>query len=251
MGQDVVSVHPPPPTVRVAIALQFALVATLTSMAAVAVAEAVHYDSLIDQAARVVGASPADVAVERSGNVSAALFTTVAALLLATWLGVTAWRMRRRSNIARILALVGLGAPLALGVLACLAGGLIGVVLAGALLSSPAGVEPEEADSTAWGGEALFEEIDRLSGTGWSLAFDAAGSITLLLGLLLTVATGVLLLVRGSSHYFRPEPPIAVHTHPGYAPGPFVPYPYPATPFGNALPPRPHDPGKPGSSSSQ
>ena len=244
----------PPSTVKAAIALQFALVATLTLLAAVAVAEAVHYDSLIDQAARAVGAEPADVALERSGNVSGALFTTVAVSLLAAWLGVTAWWMRRRSNVARILALVGLGAPLALGVLACLAGGLIGVVLAGALLQSPGGFEPEEADSAAWDGEALFDEIDRLSGSGWSIAFEAVGSVASLLGLLLAVATGVLLLVRTSSHYFRPGTPVAVHPHAGYGPGPVgpysYPYPYPYPTFAEAVPPQPHG-REPGSTSSQ
>jgi hypothetical protein len=230
VNQETAAADAPPSTVKAALVLQTALVVTLLLLVAVAVGEAVHFDSLIDRAARTVGADAAEVALERSGNVSGVLFTGIPALLLAAWLGVTAWWMRRRSNVARILALVGLGAPLILGVLACLAGGLLGVLLAGVLLQSSGEIEPSDVEEADWGGEALFDELDRLSSSGWSIAFDAIGGSGLLLVLLLAVATGTLLLVETSRHYFQPRPKAAVHPHLGYSPGIVGPYPAPATP---------------------
>jgi hypothetical protein len=230
VNQESAAADAPPSAVRVALALQVALAVTLLLLVAVAVAEAIHFDSLIDRAARTVGADPVEVALERSGNVSGVLFTGIPALLLAAWLGVTAWGMRRRSNVARILALVGLGAPLVMGVLACLAGGLLGVLLAGVFLQSSGEVDTADMEDADWGGEALFDELDRLSGSGWSIAFDAISGSGLLLVVLLAVATGTLLLTGTSRHYFQPRPKVAAHPYLGYGSGLVGPYPAPVTP---------------------
>ncbi len=254
VSQPAVSLGPPPSSVKVAIALQAALVMVVLLMVAVAVAEAVHYDSLIGQAARNIGADPAEVAFERSGNVSGTLFLTVPAVLWAAWLGVTAWRMRRGSSVARILALVGLGAPLAMGVLACLVGGLIGVVFAGIVLQLPAEPEPGGADAVDWGGEELFTELDRLSGSGWSLVFDAISGGGFLLMLLLTVATGVLLTVESARHYFHPRRSAVSALHPASGRGLPGPYPYPVAPppvWHDTTPPRPPGPQTHGPTSSR
>jgi hypothetical protein len=245
MSQPAVASGSPPSTVRAAVALQTALVITVLLMMVVVAAETVHYDSLINQAARSVGADPAEVALERSGNMSGALFVTVPAALWAAWLGSTAWQMRRRSNVARILALVGLVAPLALSVLACLVGGLIGVVFAGLLLQLPTEPEPGDVDAADWGGGALFNELDRLSGSGWSIAFDAISGGGLLLMLLLTVATVVLLTVESARHYFQPRRPAVVAPYPAPGQGFAGPYPYPAAPapvWSDPVPPRPNGP---------
>jgi hypothetical protein len=248
VNQETVVADAPPSAVKAALVLQSALVVTLLLLVAVAVAEAVHFDSLIDRAAGTVGADPVEVALERSGNVSGVLFTGIPALLLAAWLGVTVWWMRRRSNVARILALVGLGAPLILGVLACLAGGLLGVLLAGVLLQSSG--EPVDVEAADWGGEALFDELDRLSGSGWSIAFDAIGGSGLLLVVLLAVATGTLLLVESSRHYFQPRQKVAGHP---YGSGIVGLHPAPVTPAPD-LPiasPGASDPGDPNHPSPQ
>jgi hypothetical protein len=235
-----------PATATVAIALQWALAGTLLLIGAVAVGQAIHYDAQIDQAARAVGAAASDVASERSGNVAGTLFVLVPTVLLAGWLGVTAWWMRRGSNVARILALVGLGAPLALGVLSCLAGGLLGLLFVGMLSQTPESTGFEDEGVTAWSGEAFYDELDRLSGDGWSVAFDVLSSTAALLALLLAIATGVLLLVRSTARHFKPAP---VHPYPypfpypyqQQWPGPYPQYPVPPAPYGTGggAPPAP------------
>jgi hypothetical protein len=233
----------PPSTAKVANALQWAVVGMLLLIAAVAIAGAVHYDSLIDQAARVPGASATDVEFERSWNVSGTWAILVPTLLLAMWLGVCAWFARRRSNVARILTLVGLGAPIVLSVLACLAAGFMGVVFSLALASSePVGLDDEGFTDSS--GQAFTDELDRLNGGGWSIAFDIIGATAGLLALLLGIATGVLLLVRTTAHWFRPPVWKPAHPYPpywpGYCPPPPAPYWYPAPPAppGETPPPR-------------
>lgn len=203
--------------------MQTALVVMLLLLVAVSVAEAVYADSLIDRAARTVGADPAAVALEHSENLSGVLFAGIPAVLLAVWLGVTAWWMRRRSNVARVLALVGLAAPVVLGALACLAGGVLMVLLAGMLFALPEGPEDvgdtTDFDGADWGDEALLDELDRLSGSGWPVAFDVIGGSVGFLALLLAVSTGVLLLVGSSRRYFQPPRVVAVNPYLGSGPG--------------------------------
>ncbi len=229
-----------PATVKAAIVLQWVLVGTLLLIGAVAIVDAIHYDSQIDQAARAVGAAADDVAFERSSNVAGALFSLVPVLLLAVWLGIAAWRMRRGSNVARILALVGLGAPLALGVLACVGGSLVGMLIVGSAAFGPDMSDFADEDADYWSEQPFYDELDRLSGDGWSLALDAIGTVATLLALLLGIATLILLLVRTSNRYFRLQPVIPGYPYGPYWPGPGGSYPYypvPPVPFWYAPPP--------------
>ena len=112
-----------PATVTVAFALQVALAGTLLVSAALAIAGAVHYDGLIDRAQLTTTPAPGEVAGERAANLAGALFVSVPAVLLAVWLGITAIRLRRGSNVARILirvALVMLGSEAAISVVLAL-----------------------------------------------------------------------------------------------------------------------------------
>ena len=229
---------PRPATVTVAFTFQVALVATLLLMIGMAVAGAVHFDALIDQAARAPGADPGEAAAERSGNLAGALAAAVPELVLAVWLGSTAFPMRRGSNVARILTLVGLGTPLVLGLLGCLVGGAFGMLFA---LAGPDAAGPD-GDPVAGPDDSVFyQQLDRLDSDGWSIVLGVLGMAGVVLALLFGVATGVLLLTGASDRYFRPRRP---------APPPMtypIPYPYPPAygyqPYWYPAPPPPPMPG--------
>src|SRR5690349_6320936 len=117
-------VPPRPSAVTVAFALQLGLAGLLLFLAGVVIARAVHYDGLIDEALRLAGTQGAtDASFERSSNVAGSVIAAFPALLLSAWFIVTAFWLRRGSNVARILALVGLATPLAAGILLCGLGG--------------------------------------------------------------------------------------------------------------------------------
>lgn len=211
--------------------------------AVAAIGQAIHYDSQIDEAARAVGAAAADVADERSVNLSGVLFRVIPTVILAAWLGVTAGFMRRRSNVARILALVGLAAPLALVALGCLVGGLVGFMFIAVAGESGTQSGPDsESDpfgydggsDVTWPGDAFYNELGRISDDGLSVAFSVIGGVAGLLALVLGIATAVLLLVRSTARYFKPLP-----MYPQYGAYPY-PYPYPPAPYGYAPPPMPY-----------
>lgn len=234
---------PRPATVTVAFALQVALVGTLLLMIATAVAGAIRYDGLIGRAARAVGASAADVSLERSMNLSGTLGTAVPALVLAVWLGVAAVWVRRGSNIGRILSLVGLGLPLVLGLVGCLLGGLLGGVFLVGMLAGPPDEFLAEEEFTGTSEMALYEELARLDSGGWSIAFEVTGMAAVAVALLLGVATGILLLTGPSDRFFRPwrQPPAPVPPWPVPYPPPFW-YGPPAPPYPPAAPPPPWRP---------
>ncbi|WP_148088111.1 hypothetical protein [Couchioplanes caeruleus] len=260
---------PRPTTVTAAFAFQVAFVGTLLLMIATAVAEAIRHDALIGRAARAVGASPADVSFERSMNLSTTLAVAVPLVVLAVWLGLAAVWVRRGSNIARILSLVGLGIPPVLGLLGCLFGGLFGGVLMLGLLAGPPddlfvedGVSVEdgafvEENFTGEGEMALYEELARLDTGGWSIAVDVTGMTAVAFGLLLGVATMILLLTGSSDRHFRPwrrvpslVPPVGSWPVPGQPmPPPHAPHPWyrgPALPYPPGPPPAaPPAPGCP------
>ncbi|MEU8152671.1 hypothetical protein AB0B94_03275 [Micromonospora sp. NPDC048986] len=96
----------------------------LLGLAALTVAEAVHFDGQIDRAVRLVpDADPDEVAGERQGNVAMTLILGVPAVLLAVWLAATAVPLRRGVNVARILVFVASGGQLLICFAQCRSGG--------------------------------------------------------------------------------------------------------------------------------
>jgi hypothetical protein len=254
--------------VTVAYSLQLALVGTLLLLVGVTIADAVHYDGLIDQAVRVAGPSGGDAAMERGTNLSDALVTGLVALLFAAWLGIAAIWLRRGRNVARILSLVGLGAPLVLSALMCVVSALFGSLIFGFMSAMPdegftdgEGFTGDEGFAE-WDGSDFYQELDRLDGKGWSIAFDVVSAAAVVTVILLGIAILVLLLTGSSHRYFcpprqAPRTPYQPYLHPaqfhGYPPacpyppahGPPVwypgtaPPPYPAQQVWQAPPPYP------------
>jgi hypothetical protein len=205
----------------------------------VTIADAVHHDWLIDQALRRAPGPDVEVGFERSANLAGALIFGIPALILAAWLGITSFWLRRGSNAARILTLVAMGAPVVIGTLACCCGGLFGVLMAG-LFMEPAGEAfpeedfPEEEGYAEWDRSAFSEELMRLDSGGWAVAFDVIGVISAGMVALFGVSAAILLLSRSSNLYFRPWRPEHRWPHP-------APY-YPAQFHGHPAPPYPYPP---------
>jgi hypothetical protein len=213
--------------VTVAFSFQLAVAGLLLLLVGVVVARAVQYDGLIDQAARA-GDPNGDAAFERSGNVFGTVLGGAPALLLALWLGLTAIWLRRGSNVARILTLVGFGAPALLGMLFCLCGGMAGVMMAGLFLAPSDEFYLEEEGASFDSG--FYDELERLDSGGWSAAFGVTTAIAVATAALLGIAAVVLLLTRSANWYFRPRRPGPWAQHPPYPPPPFpgpMPCPYP------------------------
>ncbi|WP_285474173.1 hypothetical protein [Actinoplanes sp. NBRC 101535] len=199
-----------PATVTVAFGLQLAVAGALVLFAAVTVVGAVHYDGLIDVAARETAAAAADVQSERSSNTFGATFTVVLALMLATWLGVTAIGLYRGSSVARVLSLIGLIVPLALNVLACLLGSLAVLLLFGLLAGEPEGVDDfgeqdfGSGDFEEWAGELFYERLEELDTEGLSVAVELASTLAGGVAFLAAVTTVVLLFTTSARRHFQP-----------------------------------------------
>jgi hypothetical protein len=206
---------PRPATVTVAYAFQLALTGLLILLLALSIAEAVHYDGLIDQAAGQAGTLAEEVSDERAANVAGALFAGIPALLLAVWLGLSSIWVRKGSNVARILTLVGLGAPLLLLLVGCGIGGLMGVLAFGMPASEPGTFDDDGGFSHvgADDGSGFYGELYRLDSGPWSVASSAIGVTAVVLLLVLGVATAILLLTGGANRWFRP-----VRDLPGWPP---------------------------------
>ncbi len=87
----------------------------LLGLAGFALAHAVQFDGEISRTVvRVNDVDPGEVRAERTGNVVATLLVCVPAMLLATWLAVTAVRVRRGSNPGRIPVFGAVGWPVLL-----------------------------------------------------------------------------------------------------------------------------------------
>ncbi|SNY73882.1 hypothetical protein [Paractinoplanes atraurantiacus] len=249
---------PKPATVRVAFSFQLAVVAMLLLFVGAAIAKAVHYDGLITEAALAPGTDPADVASERSFNMSDTLFPAIPALILAIWLGVTAFLVRRGNNVGRILTFVGMGAPVALFLAGCLVGGMGLFVFFGGLAAGGIDEEdpfadepfPDDTDyySGTYPGDAFYDRLSALDSTGWSIAYEVISFSALALALACAIVTVVLLLVGPSSRFFRPARPGApgpLHPY-GYGMPPAYPAPsYPAPPFPGPPFPSPPFPSAP------
>ncbi|MET0418952.1 MAG: hypothetical protein ABW022_23300 [Actinoplanes sp.] len=214
---------PRPASVTVAFALQLALAGMLLLTIVLAIADTIHYDGLIDQALRATGGTATeDAGFERSANVSTMFVPIGLALPLAVWLGVNAFFVRRGSNVARILSLIGLGLPLLLGIASCVVGGLLGLMFFSLLASSgPDGSFGEDDEFFAedmYGPDvsAFYDELYRLDSGGWSLAYDVLSTTAVVTALLLGIAVAVLLLTGAANRFFRPRPPM-----------PFPPVPWP------------------------
>lgn len=197
-----------PTVVTVAVWFQAALVVLLLTLVAVTIADTIHYDGLIDQAARGSGEAPSEVAVERNSSLGWALVSGIPMLVLLVWLGVTLVWVRRGSNVARILTWVGLGAPIGLFLLSCLLGCVIGLfgLMAFGLADDESFDETEldEGDFTMYQDGGFYDRLYELDSGGWALAFDVIRAVTLLSAVLLAVATAVLLLTGPADRYFRP-----------------------------------------------
>jgi hypothetical protein len=212
-----------PATVTVAFSFQLAAAGLLLLLVGATIARAVQYDGLIDQAARL-GDPNGDAQFERSGNVFGSVLTGAPALLLALWLGLAAIWLRRGSNVARILTLVGFGAPALLGLLFCVCGGLAGVMVAGLFLEPSDEFYLEEEGGSFDSG--FYDQLERLDSGGWSAAFGVTTAVAIGTAVLLGMAAVVLLLTRSANWYFRPRRPGPWAQYPPYPP-PFPGYPGP------------------------
>jgi len=255
-----------PTVVGVAFWFQVTLVGLLLLTVGVLIADAIHYDGLIDQAARVSGTDPSEVSAERDSSLGFTLLFGLPLLVLTVWLGATATFVGRGSNVARILTWVGLSAPVALCLVSCLLGGFVGAigVLAFSSLGEPIeGDDGEIALEPEWQDDGFYGRLYDLDSGGWSLVYDAVLAFAAPSAALLAVAIIVLLATKPAGRYFRPDqgqqlipyagpalyhpagaqpfPPPAPMFH--YPPGPAG-APYPAPPYQHPwAPPGAHPPG--------
>jgi hypothetical protein len=197
--------------VSVAFWFQVALVGLLLLVIGVSIADAIHYDGLIDQAAAGTGIDPDEVTFERDSNLGFALILGLPLLVLTIWLGVTVAFIRRGSNVARILTWVGLGAPAGLVLLSCLFGGVFGLfgVLAFAQLDESDFDDPDFSDDslefTDGSGGDFYDRLYNLDSGGLSLVYDAIQAVAVTLAFLLAIAIVVLLLTGPANRFFRPN----------------------------------------------
>ena len=236
-----------PAVVTAAFWFQVALVAVLLILVGTSIAGAVHYNGLIDEAARATTPDPEEVAFEREGNLAGTLFTGIPLLILAVWLGLSAVWMRRGNNIARILTWIGLGAPVLLGLGACFLG-FAGILAVAAFVPFDESFpdDPEFTDDPGFdGGGEFYDKLYSLD--NGSVAYDVVISSALALAVLFAVTVVVLLFTGPANRFFRPlgrgGP---AHFPYGSMPGPLYP-PAPGTwgypgapapgPYGYASPP--------------
>ncbi|MCG5450846.1 hypothetical protein [Micromonospora hortensis] len=232
MSPPVAAPRPPRPvTVTIAFWLQLASVLVLLGLAALTVAEAVHFDGQIDRAARLVpDADPDEVAGERQGNVAMTLILGVPAVLLAVWLAATAGRVRRGANVARILVFVASGAQLLVCFAQCCSGGFLVP-----LLTMPEmGDEPPPDWDEEWETSTFYDTL--YSGTDpWDDLFFPAAGLGVLTVLALSAAVVLLLALPPANRWFVPRTanealpgPAWVMPVPTYAP---TGYGYPTAPL--------------------
>ncbi|MEU5903634.1 hypothetical protein ABZ780_04570 [Micromonospora sp. NPDC047467] len=243
MSSPAAAPRPPRPgTVTIAFWLQLAAALILLGLAAMAVAQAVHFDGQITRAAALVpDADPAEVSGERQSNVAMALIVGIPAVLLAGWLAATAGPLRRGSNIARILVFVASGAQLLVCFGQCCSGLFVPMLVA------PEVEAPSSADfDEEWETSEFFDTLYSGNDPFGELFFPAAG-LTVLAVLALVAAVVLLLALPPAAGWFVPRPAAAdappwESPPPGYAAPQFVPagYGYPPMPF---VAPAPGTPG--------
>ncbi|MFF5054287.1 hypothetical protein ACFY1S_14005 [Micromonospora sp. NPDC000663] len=201
MSPPATAIRPPrPATVTIAFWLQLTVVLVLLGLAALAAAEAVHFDSQIDRAVRLVpDADPAEVAGERQGNVAMALIFGIPAVLLAVWLAVTAAPVRRGANVARILVFVASGTQLLVCFAQCCSGGFLVPLLTTAEMET----EPPAEWDAEWETSTFFDTL--YAGTDpWDDLFFPAAGLGVLTVLTLTTAVVLLLALPPANRWFVP-----------------------------------------------
>ncbi|MEV1315643.1 hypothetical protein AB0J14_06105 [Micromonospora arborensis] len=235
---------PRPATVTIAFWLQLAVVLVLLGLAALTVADAVHFDGQIDRAVRLVpDADPDEVTGERQGNVAMALILGVPAVLLAVWLAVTAVPVRRGGNVARILVFVASGTQLLVCVAQCCSGGFLVPLLT--IPETPA--EPPADWDEEWGTSTFFDTL-YAGNDSWDSLFVPAAGLGVLTVLTLSVAVVLLLALPPANRWFVPRTANEALPGPAWAmPVPIYPptgYGYPTAPLvpgflppGQPLPP--------------
>ncbi|MFE9190346.1 hypothetical protein ACFYL6_12110 [Micromonospora sp. NPDC007208] len=192
---------PRPTTVTIAFWLQLAVVLVLLGLAALTVAEAVHFDGQIDRAVRLVpDADPDEVAGERQGNIATTLILGVPAVLLAIWLAATAVPVRRGANVARILVFVASGVQLLVCFAQCCSGGfLVPLLVAPELAAEPSPEWDEE-----WETSTFFDTL--YAGTDpWDDVFFPAAGLGVLTVLALSAAVVLLLALPPANRWFVPR----------------------------------------------
>ncbi|HEX5598279.1 MAG TPA: hypothetical protein VFX61_20025 [Micromonosporaceae bacterium] len=238
-----------PATVTVAFYLQLGIVLILLLTVAAAVAQAIHFDGVIDRAAAASGVDPRLAEDERMVNVFDTLMVGGPVLLLAVWFGACAVPMLRGSNVARVLAFVGVG----LEFLACCAPFGAGMLFLPMMIAA-SGSYPEDDwaeyppdwDEGSSRAESEFYDMLYPADVDWVFA---VGSLAGTIVFALSAAVAVLLLLPTSSRYFVPRqnpppgfwPPAGYPAH-SYPPPPAA-YPYPPHPA-YGYPPYAH-PGHP------
>ncbi|MFC8297405.1 hypothetical protein [Micromonospora orduensis] len=243
MSPPATVIRPPrPATVTIAFWLQIAVVLVLLGLAALVAVEAVHFDSQIDRAVRLVpDADPSEVAGERQGNVAMALIFGVPAVLLAVWLAVTAAPVRRGANVARILVFVASGAQLLVCFAQCCSGGFLVPLLTAAEMETDPPAEWDEE----WESSTFFDTL--YAGTDpWDDLFFPAAGLGVLTVLTLSTAVVLLLALPPANRWFVPATAPA-EAHPATTAWAFPVPSYAPTGYGYpGLPPMPPGPGVPG-----
>ncbi|RAO17328.1 hypothetical protein [Micromonospora noduli] len=192
---------PRPATVTIAFWLQLAVVLVLLGLAALTVAQAVHFDGQIDRAVRLVpDADPDEVTGERQGNVATALIFGVPAVLLAVWLAATVVPVRRGGNVARILVFVASGAQLLVCFAQCCSGGFLVPLLAMPEIAA----EPPPDWDDEWETSTFFDTL--YAGTDpWDDLFFPAAGLGVLTVLALSAAVVLLLALPPANRWFVPR----------------------------------------------
>ncbi|MEW2142909.1 hypothetical protein AB0869_08850 [Micromonospora vinacea] len=192
---------PRPATVTIAVWLQLAVVLVLLGLAALTVAQAVHFDGQIDRAVRLVpDADPNEVTGERQGNVAMALIFGVPAVLLAVWLAATVVPVRRGGNVARILVFVASGAQLLVCSAQCCSGGFLVPLLTMPEIAA----EPPPDWDEEWETSTFFDTL--YAGTDpWDDLFFPAAGLGVLTVLALSATVVLLLALPPANRWFVPR----------------------------------------------
>lgn len=204
---------PRPAVVTIAFYLQLVTAALPLVVVAMLIGRALHYDSLIDEAAQLTHPDPADVSSERVGNVFGTVVPGVLCLLFAAGLAGLAVPVRRGGNVTRILTLVLSGLPL-LFVLGP-GGGLMGLPLAfmtdpGSLPDDPTLDAPVDTSAS----DQFWTALDKADGAPdvWVIIAAVAG---VLLAVALTVLVVLLLVPPAHRFFVPPRPAPALLAYPG------------------------------------
>ncbi|MET3424467.1 hypothetical protein BJ973_003679 [Actinoplanes tereljensis] len=177
-----------------------------------AITGAIHYLSLINEAARAVAdADPDDVNGERASSVIGALVSAIPTLAVAVWLGFTARGLHRGHNVSRILSALGLAAPVLLGLLSCCVGGafagILGLTLAGGGEFDSGTDDYSEFDYGSDYDSAFYDKLDSLDTGAFSTVVGVIGNGLSLLALGLAAAALILLFTGPANRFFRPQVP--------------------------------------------